>query len=146
MSILENLSIINVDNFYLSGDAYKAYLDNMFEFLIISKELGFTVNHEIIPRQIMLFLGFVVSFTKMAVPLTTGNSMFFLEYSLRKSIVSLKELARLIAKMVANLIDETYGFLHYLHSEGSKITDLDYNKYNFDKKSLFPKSQERRLC
>ena len=85
---------------------------HIFEFLIISKELGFTVNHEIIPRQIMLFLGLVVSFTKMAVPWTTGNSMFFLEYSLRKSIVSLKELARLIAKMVANLTDETYGFLH----------------------------------
>ena len=69
-------SVVYVDDSYLQGETYQAYLDNISNTIKLLRELGFVIPTEksvLIPSQTIVFLGFIISSKNMTLSLTDKN-------------------------------------------------------------------------
>ena len=69
-------SVVYVDDSYLQGETYQAYLDNISNTIKLLWELGFVIHTEksvLIPSQTIVFLGFIISAKNMTLSLTDEN-------------------------------------------------------------------------
>ena len=133
-------SVEYVDDSYLQGETYQAYLDNISDTIKLLRELGFVIHTEksvLIPSQAIVFLGFIISSKNMMLSLTDEKKnqiKTILTDCLCKYKISLRELARILGNIIASFPAVTYGPLHYRHLEREKITGLKYHRGNFEGK------------
>ena len=96
-----------LDNIYLQGDTELECIQNIADTIILLRELGFTLHpdkYQLIPSTKVKTLGFIVDSVEMIVTLThdkTENILSLLKHNIRKNVIKIKELARIIGKLVA---------------------------------------------
>lgn len=146
-SELRKLGYINIpyiDDSLLIGRTYEECYNNIHETVKLVDQLGFTIHpikSVFIPTQEIIFLGFVLNSVDMSVKLTperkTDLKNLCLEV-LALPELSIRQLAKLIGKMVASEPGVQYAALYYKDLEIFKDKMLKQNKGNFEAKILLP--------
>lgn len=134
------INVPYIDDSLILGDSFNECVDNIQETSALLDKLGFTVHPEksvFVPTQEIIFLGFVINTVKMLVTLTQDridNLLSLCEKLLLEKVISIREFAKLIGKMVASEPGVQYAPLYYKDLEHFKDKCLKYNNGNFDAK------------
>ena len=92
-----------IDDIYLQGDSELECIQNFADTIILLHELGFTLHPdkcELIPSTKVKTLGIIIN----SVTLTqdkTENILSLLKQNIRRNVIKIRELARIIGKLVA---------------------------------------------
>ncbi len=113
------VSTIYIDDVCLQGQTYQECQNNVLDTVLLLDRLGFTVHNQkssLIPSQSITFVGFLLNSTSMTVKLTVEkvDKLISLCHELlgRKSVL-LRQLAKLIGKLVASEPGVEFAQLHY---------------------------------
>ena len=118
-----------LDDIYLQGKTYEECLKNVTETMSLFAELGFVIHYiksNLIPSQERTILGFILNSVDMSVRLSS-----YKKSSLKKDCTSLlkekkftiREVARVIGKIVSSFSGVKHGPLYYRNLEEDKKTD-----------------------
>ena len=127
-----------IDDSLLQSYSYEQCLINVKDTVELIDSVGLTIHPEksmLIPVQCIEFVGFLLNSKDMTVRLAPRKIQNFLELacSIRKAkSVSIRELAKLIGKMVAAEPGVKYAALHYKTLELEKASALKLNRGNFN--------------
>lgn len=132
------LSVAYIDDSYLQGGSYEECKSNVNATVELFTELGFIVHPNksvTTPTQELKFLGFILNSRTMLISLTQERVL-----SLREAITNLlamkhptiRNLAKVIGKLVAAFPGCMYGPLHYRSMEHEKSIALHKAKGDFD--------------
>ena len=134
-----HISTAHIDDCYLQGKTCSQCLENVMDSIILLDSLGFVVHptkSTLVPTQEIVTLGFQINSVKMTIRLTADKAI-----SLKKDCKTLlmsdkptliREVARVIGKIVASFPGVMYGPLYYRYLEGDKSQVLRKEKGNFD--------------
>ena len=131
-------NVAYIDDSFLQGDSYHDCSQNIDTTAHLLDSLGLTIHPSksvLVPTQEITFLGFVLNSVLMTVRLTEEKANSLVHCCimlLRKSKVTIRELAQAIGKMVACEPAVTYAPLYYKALEIEKNQCLKLNKGNFD--------------
>ena len=139
-----HISTVHIDDCYLQGKTYSQCLGNVIDSIIFFYSLGFVVHptkSTLIPTQEIVTLGFEINSVKMTIQLTTDKAIS-LKDDCKTLLVSdkptlIREVARVIGKIVASFPGVMYGPLYYRYLEGDKSQALKREKGNFDAYMVF---------
>ena len=123
---LGNISMAYLDDIYLQGKTYEECLKNVIETMSLFAELGFVIHpikSNLIPSQELTILGFILNSVDMSVRLSSNKKS-----SLKKDCTSLlkekkftiREVARVIGKIVSSFPGVMHGPLYYRNLEEDK--------------------------
>ena len=132
------LNVGYIDDSYLQGDSKTDCRSNILTTLTLFESLGFLINHEksvLQPCQKLAFLGFLLDSVNMKVFLTaekTEKIILACQQLLKKSIISIREVAQVIGLLVSSLPAVQYGPLFYRSLEIDKNTALQQNNGNYE--------------
>ena len=133
-----HLNVAYIDDSLLQSYSYEQCLINVKDTVRLIDSVGLTIHPEksmLIPVQCIEFVGFLLNSKDMTVRLAPRKIQNFLELacSIRKAkSVSIRELAKLIGKMVAAEPGVKYAALHYKTLELEKASALKLNRGNFN--------------
>ena len=120
-----HISTAHIDDCYLQGKTCSQCLENVMDSIILFDSLGFVVHptkSTLVPTQEIVTLGFQINSVKMTIRLTTDKAI-----SLKKDFKTLlmpdkptliREVARVIGKLVASFTGVIYRPLYYRYLEG----------------------------
>lgn len=144
-----HISSAYIDDMYLQGRSYRACLNNVIDSVKQFDSLGLIAHpHKSVfnPSQQLEFLGFILNSVNMTITLTPEKAVKLkvaCQHLLATSLPSIRELARVIGKIVSCFPGVCFGPLYYRYLERDKITALQLNRWDFDKKAtLSPQAQE----
>ena len=139
MHLQGHISSSYIDDIYLQGKTYHECVENVIDTVIQFDRLGL-VAHPIKsvfnPSQELEILGFILNSVTMTITLT-GRKAQTLQIACRTLLEhpspTIREVARVIGKIVSSFPGVLYGPLHYRQLEHDKTTALQNNRWNFDK-------------
>ena len=138
-----------LDDMYLQGKTYRECVDNVIDSVQVVDSLGFVAHPDkstFIPSQRLEFLGFILNSVEMTIRLTPEKATGLqtaCNILLADPSPTIRELARVIGKIVSSFPGVRYGPLYYRSLERNKLTALHANRWNFDKKvTLSPQAVE----
>ena len=134
-----HISTAHIDDCYLQGKTYSQCLGNVIDSIILFDSLGFVVHptkSTLVPSQEIVTLGFQINSLKMTIQLTTDKA-FSLKEDCKALLKSdkpklIREVARIIGKIVASFPGVMYGPLYYRYLDRDKSQALKNEKGNFD--------------
>jgi hypothetical protein len=132
------LSVGYIDDSYLQGDNWQECYNIIQATINLFSQLGFIVHPEksvMAPSQKLNFLGFIVNSNDMTVylPVERANSLKeAAKKLLLKQQPTIRELAKVIGKIVAVFPGSLYGPLHYRRLEQDKIMALKKSRGDYD--------------
>ena len=129
-----------IDDIYLQHENYHGCIETVTATLTLFDTLGFVVHpikSEFIPKQQVVFLGFVLDSVAMQISLTRKRFekiLKFLRYiNQHASMVKIRDVARTLGYMVSSFPAIPFGAAHYRCLEQDKVKALQISKGNFDK-------------
>lgn len=132
------LSVAYIDDSYLQGNSYDDCLNNVKATVDLFTKLGFIVHPDksvMTPTQELKFLGFILNSKTMSVSLTPER-ISSLKEIIHKLLAtkhpSIRDLAKVIGKLVAAFPGCLYGPLHYRCLEQNKVSALQKARGDFD--------------
>ena len=139
-----HISTAHIDDCYLPGKTYSQCLGNVIDSIMLFDSLGFVVHptkSTLVPTQEIVTLGFEINSVKMTIRLTTDKAIS-LKDDCKTLLMSdkptlIREVARVIRKIVASFLGVMYGPLYYRYLEGDKSQALKKEKGNFDAYMVF---------
>ena len=132
------LNVGYIDDSYLQGDSKTECRSNILTTLKLLESLGFLINHEksvLQPCQKLAFLGFLLDSVNMKVSLTAEKRekiILACQQLLKKSVISIREVAHVIGLLVSSLPAVQHGPLFYRSLEIDKNVALQENSGNYD--------------
>lgn len=129
-----------LDDVLIIGESENQTLQTVFETTSILAQLGFLVHPEksvLCPTQEIQFLGFILNTQAMTIRLPDNKSeeiQSLCTELMQIANPSIRQVARIIGKMVASFPAVQYGQLYYRALERDKIKALKMNKGHFDRK------------
>ena len=134
-----HISTVHIDDCYLQGKTYKQCIENVIDSVILFDSLGFVVHPTksiLVPKQEIVTLGFLINSIQMTIQLTRDKAIGLkldCEALLNPDKPKLiREVARVIGKIVASFPGVMYGPLYYRYLERDKSQALKKEKGNFD--------------
>ncbi|XP_041469922.1 uncharacterized protein LOC121419534 [Lytechinus variegatus] len=127
-----------IDDTLIIGDSKERVVQAVCDTKEILSRLGFVIHPEksrFEPSQQLTFLGFDIKSDTMTVRPTERKVTEIREFALkllRKSIVTIRQLACFIGKVVATLPACEHGKMHYRALERDKICNLRTHRGNYD--------------
>ncbi len=146
-----HISLGHLDDFYLQGNTKQQCLENIIDTIILFSRLGLVVHPEksiFIPAQIITILGFTLNSLTMTVKLTDEKITSLKQACqtlLENRVSSVREVARVIGKIVSSFPGTNYGPLYYRQLEHDKTSALKQNKGNFDAQMTLSASAKAEL-
>ena len=135
-------SVPYIDDILLFGDSFDKSAQNVEITSSLLDSLGFTIHPEksvLVPVQEISFLGFLINSKKMTISLLPDKAKEIKDLGSKLTIkyeIQIRELAKLIGKMVAASPAVQHAPLRYRNIEIFKDTMLKQNRGDFDKKIL----------
>ena len=129
-----------IDDSLLKGKTYFDCKSNIEATVKLVDKLGFTIHplkSVFTPVQVIVFLGFIINSINMTVRLTMDRVANLQNLCLKvqqKTIITIREFATLIGKMVASEPGMQYAPLYYRDLEHIRDNELKLNRGNFDAK------------
>ncbi|XP_028404044.1 uncharacterized protein LOC114526666 [Dendronephthya gigantea] len=144
-----HISTVHIDDCYLQGKTYDQCIVNVIDSVILFDSLGFVVHPTksvLTPSQEIVTLGFLINSVEMTIRLTRDKALDLKQecQTLLKSEKSkpIREVAKVIGKIVASFPGVMYGPLYYRYLERDKSQALKSEKGNFDAHMVFsPKAK-----
>ena len=133
-----HLSTSFLDDSLLIADTEVECIKNVLATVQLLRSLGFVVHHEksvLEPTQRIQYLGVLIDSKEMKVSLTKERSDNIIEcckHALKVKLVIIRELAKVIGKLVASFPAVRYGPLHYRQLENVKKAALQKEKGIYD--------------
>ena len=134
-----HISTVYIDDCYLQGSTYNQCIDNVIDSVRLFDSLGFVVHPTksiLVPSQEIVTLGFIINSVKMTIRLTRDKAIGLkrdCELLLKSDKPKLiRDVARVIGKIVASFPGVMYGPLYYRYLERDKSQALKSEKGNFD--------------
>ncbi|CAG2191649.1 unnamed protein product [Mytilus edulis] len=133
-----HVNVPYIDDSLLLGDTYHECLKNIEDTVTLLDGLGFTIHPEksvFLPTQEIVFLGFIINTLNMTLQLTSERKKSLIEQCkllLYQKKVTIRDLARVIGKMVASEPGVKYAPLYFKDLEHFKDKSLKGNQGNFD--------------
>ena len=134
-----HLSSGYIDDIYLQSQTYNGCATNVIDTVTQFDALGL-ISHPskstFVPTQRLEILGFIMDSSKMTVTLTPAKAESLCElckHLLAKPSPIIREVARVIGKIISTFPGVMYGPLHYRYLEYDKTAALNLNNWNFDK-------------
>lgn len=127
-----------IDDSYLQGDSPKECWLNVKETVTLFQNLGFIVHpvkSVFIPTQKLDFLGLTLDSVRMTIRITYDKVLHLqaeCQRLLNKSVVKIRDQAKVIGLMVASTPGVELGMLYYRTLENEKIDTLKLSKGDFD--------------
>jgi hypothetical protein len=141
-----------IDDFFLKGQGKQKCHGTLIAAIALLTSLGFTIHpgkSQLDPKQIIIFLGFVINSCEMTVTLTDEKKAKLIELInsiLSKNSVVIRQVASVIGKIVSSLPGSLPGALYYRRLEKDKDIALKANKGNYEcKMTLSDESREELL-
>ena len=125
-----------LDDIYLQGNDYNDCLRNVIDTLKLFIKLGFIIHPTksvFLPSKEIKMLGFILNSITMTVhliPEKKESIKSFCTELLEKQISTIREIAKVIGKLVASFPGVMYAPLHCQQSEKETILALKFNKGN----------------
>ncbi len=134
-----HISTVHIDDCYLQGKTYKQCIENVIDSVILFDSLGFVVHPTksiLVPKQEIVTLGFLINSIQMTIQFTRDKAIGLkldCEALLNPDKPKLiREVARVIGKIVASFPGVMYGPLYYRYLEWDKSQALKKEKGNFN--------------
>jgi len=127
-----------IDDLYLQGKTYDDCVHNVIDTVIQFDTLGLVTYPEksaFIPFQQLVILGFVLNSVTMTITLTQEKAISLQNACttlLNTASPTIREVARVLGKIVSSFPGVMYGALYYRHIEHDKTCALRTNRWNFD--------------
>ena len=130
------------------GDSYEECLSNVIHTTALLHKLGFIIHPDkscLIPTQEIKFLGFIINSVTMKITLTEDKRRSIVQeckMAIAKRELTIREVAKLIGKLIASFPAVKYGPLHFRFIEAckSKAVKCNHGNYNalmtLDQKSI----------
>ena len=129
-----------IDDFFLKGNSTEQCFHSLLTSTALLQRLGFTIHpvkSQLEPKQVIVFLGFVINSHEMSVTLTDEKKHKL--YDLIEKILSrphavIRHVASLIGIIVSSLPGTLHGALYYRRIEMDKNSALKRCKGNYEEK------------
>ena len=132
------MSTAFIDDSLQVSDSKIEALNNVLATVELMMALGFVVHPEksvFTPTQRIVYLGMIIDSTDMSVTLTEEKIQGILQACkdlMKAKLITIRDLAKAIGKVIASFPAVKYGPLHFRHMEDNKKSALKCNKGNFD--------------
>ena len=129
-----------IDDLYLQGKTYDACVHNVIDTVIQIDTLGLVTHPEksvFNPSQQLVILGFLLNSVKMTIKLTREKALALQTACtslLNTASPTIREVARVLGKIVSSFPGVMYGPLYYRHIEYDKTCALRNHRWNFDRR------------
>ena len=146
-----HISSGHLDDFYLQGQTYTKCVENVIDTVILLSDLGLIVHPTksmFLPSQELEILGFILNSVTMTIKLTAEKSIALqalCQKILSQKYISIRELARIIGKLVSSFPGVMYGPLYYRNLDQGKTQALTKAKGNFDTNTELSVSARKEL-
>jgi hypothetical protein len=137
-----DISMGHIDDFYLQRQNYESCVHNVIDTIILFTKLGLITHPDksnFIPSQVITVLGFTLNSRTMTVRLTGGKAVQLKHDCMQlKQTTSppIREVARIIGKIVSSFPGTTHGPLYYRDLEQDKSLALKHNKGDYEAKMV----------
>ncbi|XP_068707436.1 uncharacterized protein [Montipora foliosa] len=126
-----------IDDTYLQQQSFNDALNSRNACKSLFSSLGFLIHPEkssLIPSQIVTVLGFIINSLEMIISLTTEKtSLLELRHkTMQSDQITIRDLARLIGKLVSSFPGVAHGPLFYRDLEMAKSEALKLGRGNYD--------------
>ena len=127
-----------IDDLYLQGKTYDDCVHNVIDTVIQFDTLGLVTHPEksaFIPSQQLVILGFVLNSVTLTITLTQEKAISLQNTCttlLNTASPTIREVARVLGKIVSSFPGVMHGALYYRHIEHDKTCALRTNQWNFD--------------
>lgn len=141
-----------IDDFYIQGDSAEQCQTAIKATTQLLESCGFIINYEkssCIPKHEIKFLGFIINSESMTVKLPddkTCEVVQLCEKFMTKDKAHIRDIARLIGKLVASFPAVPYGPLFYRSMETGKIDALACNNDNYNATMPITESMKTELA
>ena len=131
-------SVIYVDDSYLKGHSFEECQENVWVTVHLLQKLRFTIHPNksiLIPTQILVFLGIVISSLDMTISLTPEKIekiLHMVRHSLDAEYIAIRVVASCIGLLVSSFPSVQFGPLYYRNLEICKTRALYRAKGDFD--------------
>ena len=145
------ISVIFVDDSLLFGEDAAQCNHNVNTTISILRQLGFTIHvdkSQLEPTQVIVFLGFKFDSINMTIEVTQEKKEGIkscCKNAMENSCITIRELAKIIGKLVATFPAVTFGKMHYRELEKEKIQALKRFKGNFEEKIYLSEKARKDL-
>ena len=139
-----------IDDILLQSDSFTECLTNVTETVSLLDDLGLTPHPEksvTVPTQVIEFVGFILNSQEMTVrlpPRKIKNIIKHCKDILKKDILTIRDFAQIIGKLVASEPGVQYAALYYKPLEIQRDLELKLNKGDFDSHIIL--SQKSKDC
>lgn len=129
-----------IDDLYLQGKTHDACVHNVIDTVIQIDTLGLVTHPDksvFNPTQPLVILGFVLNSVNMTITLTQEKALALQTACtslLHTASPTIREVTRVLGKMVSSFPGVMYGALYYRHIEYDKTCALRNNGWNFDRR------------
>ena len=127
-----------IDDTYLKQQLFNDALNSFNACKSLFSSLGLLIHPEKclhIPSQVVTVLGFIINSLEMTISLTTEKKTSLLELcheTMQSDQIKIRDLARLIGKLVSSFPGVAYGPLFYRDLEMAKTEALKLKRGNYD--------------
>ena len=127
-----------IDDTYLQQQLFNDALNSLHACKSLFTSLGLLIHHEKsldIPSQIATVLGFIINSLDMTISLTTEKKTSLLELchkTMQSNQIMIRDLPRLIGKLISSFPGVAYGPLFYRDLEMAKTEALKLKRGNYD--------------
>ena len=140
-----------IDNTYLQQQLFNDALNSLNACKSLFSSLGLLIHPEKslhIPSQIATVLGFIINSLEMTISITTEKKTSLLELchkTMQSDQITIRDLARLIGKIVSSFPSAAYGPLFYLDLEMAKTEALKLERGNYDSTMVLSDNMKSEL-
>lgn len=133
-----HISMAYLDDIYLQGQNFQECLVNVVDTIVLLSRLGFVIHPEkscFIPSRSLTILGFVINSENMTIQLTNEKASALLHDCnalLNAKSSTIREVARVIGKIISTFPGVMHGALYYRSLERDKTLYLSKAKGNFE--------------
>ena len=127
-----------IDDSYLQGDSYEECRQNIQLTVAYLREAGFVLHPTksvFEPQQQLQYIGFILDSVAMTVRITpekADNIRLLCQQLLNKKLPTIRQVAKVVGKLVAALPGVKYGQLYYRCIDIDKIRALALHKGNYE--------------
>ena len=138
LRLIGHISVAYIDDICLISDSYHDFINNVCSTTMLLDSLGFTIHpikSSLKPSQCIEFLGFKINSLSMSIELTKEKRISIKNDCiklLKTRVITIREFAQLIGKMVASEQGIPHAPLFYRRLEMFKSVMLKCHRGNFD--------------
>lgn len=146
-----HISVGHLDDFYMQGQNYELCAHNVIDTMILFSKLGLITHpnkSNFIPSQEITILGFMINSRTMTVRLTVEKAEQLKQDCMNLMGIKsppIREVARIIGKIVSSFPGTDHGPLYYRDLEQDKSLALKQNKGDYDAKMVLSSTARLEL-